>query len=449
MKKRLLALVLALGIVVTAMTGCGSSPKEIENTTSPKNEIGVGEGVTVEIWNAAWSDERYAPALEKLAEQATAANIGGKGIVVKTNVVAWDNYYDTYLTAATSKTGPTIAAQAGTAPLMYYEMGLALDLMPIYDMWVEEQNPILDVIPQEYFDVNTVDGVLYGIPWGNDSQCMVANTEMLAEAGYEELPTSWDELEQMGLNLKERYPDKEILAVSGGNQAACTSLLNYFLHDYDTGVVSTDLKGNLESTNCMAALNKFEKLFEEGIIAKSSVSNVFADTQRLFLNGDAFFIICSAPVWLVGTDMEEKSAIVPALSNEICDGYAENSLQTYYALKSDHDEETLLVLKWWIENNYLEWSEGGNNVVPARLDYAQDYFADSKIMTSYIETNCTGETRSYVYPLDHQYSFHGALDAEATAGKVLQQIMTGVSAADAAAVCDKEINDLIASYTEE
>ncbi len=78
--------------------------------------------------------------LKSWQQQATDAHIDGKNIRVEVACIPWSNYYETFMTAYQTGTGPDIACQASTAPSQYDELGATLDLSPIIEAWKTE-NP--------------------------------------------------------------------------------------------------------------------------------------------------------------------------------------------------------------------------------------------------------------------------------------------------------------------
>ncbi len=95
MKQKIIAAVLSMTMAIS-MTACGSAQQaedpgkakteakvqeetEEGNTASGSEqaEIAVGEGEVVTIWECNWGGDAYEAALQRLAEEATNANIDG------------------------------------------------------------------------------------------------------------------------------------------------------------------------------------------------------------------------------------------------------------------------------------------------------------------------------------------------------------------------------------
>lgn len=69
------------------------------------------------------------------------------------------------------------------------------------------------VDPADYFpgvwDTNLVDGTLYGVPWYVDTRLLFYRKDLLREAGYNQVPKTWAEMEQVMAAIKRKVgPDR-------------------------------------------------------------------------------------------------------------------------------------------------------------------------------------------------------------------------------------------------
>ena len=129
--------------------------------------------------------------VQKMVDQFNEEN--EYGITVELQMIPWDGYYETFLTAVTSGAAPDVYTGASTAPTQYAEMGESLDLDPIIEAWEAENNPILSDIPEQYWGFFKYDGVTYGLPYGVDPKQITYRTDFFEEAGIDTLPTTYDE----------------------------------------------------------------------------------------------------------------------------------------------------------------------------------------------------------------------------------------------------------------
>ena len=200
MKKRMMAWLLAAALLTVWLTGCAKAPaKQTNETTASEQqtapEASSDDEIVITIWEAQWGNDNYEDVLKKLAQQATDAHIDGKNIRVEVACIPWSNYYETFMTAYQTGTGPDIACQASTAPSQYDELGATLDLSPIIEAWKTENPDFYNEIGEDAiaFEQNA-DGKQIAIPFAVDGKNLQYNKEVFEAAGITELPTNYDEL---------------------------------------------------------------------------------------------------------------------------------------------------------------------------------------------------------------------------------------------------------------
>ena len=68
------------------------------------------------------------------------------------------------------------------------------------------------VVRDDYFagiwDTNRIDGVLRGVPWYVDTRLIFYRRDLLAQAGFDHPPRSWEEWSRMMAAIKQRSPDR-------------------------------------------------------------------------------------------------------------------------------------------------------------------------------------------------------------------------------------------------
>lgn len=107
-------------------------------------------------------------------------------IDVKLQVESWDNINDVVRTKVQSDSAPDIlnidafASFAGD------------DLLYSADEVVSDE--VLDDMQDSFKENASIDGAQYGLPLIASARTMFVNTDLLDEAGVEEIPTTWDEL---------------------------------------------------------------------------------------------------------------------------------------------------------------------------------------------------------------------------------------------------------------
>ncbi len=94
---------------------------------------------------------------------------------------------------------PTLFEVYLTDPSKMIEQGVAMDLTP----FIETQG-LNEIINPDILDISAQDGKYYGIPRFAYAMGLAYNMDMLAEAGYDAPPTTWEELAEMAQALTNR-----------------------------------------------------------------------------------------------------------------------------------------------------------------------------------------------------------------------------------------------------
>lgn len=137
-----------------------------------------------------------------------------------------------------------------------------------------------------------VDGQQLGLPWTMASIGMVANTQVLENAGVSEVPETVDEFVSVLRQIKESQPDVVPFAFSTAEAATISADFQIWLYAF--GGELFDDAGNVvvDSPEADRALNFIVDLMDEGLIAEGMTR---FDARRLFARHEAGFYF-DAPV---------------------------------------------------------------------------------------------------------------------------------------------------------
>jgi len=207
MKKRMFSAILCVIMVVTMMSGCGSSggtetTKGTEGTTTGGDTTqGSSDdkpyaGTTVSVLCAS------TPYIETLR-----ANISefeeATGITVE---------FDQYENEQLSNQIAVNAAAGGTELDVVLYRPIQENLSFISKGWLENLDSYIETAGDEYDymdytdsarEITSKDGSAYGIPLVTERGIIQYNTEMLAEVGYDSIPETYDEFVELCEKLKE------------------------------------------------------------------------------------------------------------------------------------------------------------------------------------------------------------------------------------------------------
>jgi multiple sugar transport system substrate-binding protein len=141
---------------------------------------GAGE-VTLRFWAMGAEGEQVA----KLVPQFEREN---PGIRVRVQQIPWTAAHEKLLTAHVGKSTPDVAQLGNTWIPEFEALGALRSLGALI-----AQSPI--VRPEGFFPgiwaTNIVDDTVYGIPWYVDTRVLFYRKDLLAQAGWREMPTTW------------------------------------------------------------------------------------------------------------------------------------------------------------------------------------------------------------------------------------------------------------------
>ena len=195
MSKKLLVGVLSLLLTVSLFAGCGKKNDDKTPSGDNSNPTDVGtEKVTLNIWGMG----EEAKLLSQIEPEFEKAN---PDIDMVVQAIPWGQAHDKLLMAVASKKGPDVVQLGTTWIPEFAEAGILKDLTPYIETY-----PNLD--PKNYFEssVGTTkfDGKYIGIPWYVDTRALFYRTDLLGEVGYEEGPSTWEELKDASTKLAAR-----------------------------------------------------------------------------------------------------------------------------------------------------------------------------------------------------------------------------------------------------
>ena len=163
---------------------------------------------------------------------------------------------------------PDIAILDSPDHASYVEMGIFEDLTGKFDVGNYYEGTVNSC---------TVDGKLYGVPFGVNCLALYYNEDMLTEAGCE-VPTTWDELMTTA---------KALTTDSVSGLALCSvqneeGTFNFVPWLWSTGATSYDINNE----NGIRALTYIQDLVNEGVMSKECINWTQGDVMNQFIAGN-------------------------------------------------------------------------------------------------------------------------------------------------------------------
>ena len=228
MKKRIIASILAAGMVMGTLAGCGNgsgtanqstsgtsgaeSESQTEDTSSgviTDNFSNVDtNGVTVTFWHSMGGVN--GEAMDYLVNKFNEENEDG----IKVEAVYQGEYDDTINKLKSAQIG-----NMGADLVQIYDLGTRFMIdsgwvIPMQEMIDADGYDMSDIEPNVAAYYTTDDGKMYSMPFNSSTPILYYNKDMFEAAGITEVPTSLPQIAEIGDALKEKGGAQEVLAIS-------------------------------------------------------------------------------------------------------------------------------------------------------------------------------------------------------------------------------------------
>ena len=282
--KKIIAMLLVL-VMVMGLVACGAAEAPAA-TEAPKADAPAAteapaasdEAVTVTMIAAQYGNET-ADWWKGFEEKFEAAN---EGIDLVVDVVAWAEIYTVVNTRVANGEAPDLLNIDVFAD--YQADGL---LMPASE-WVSEET-YAKFFPQ-FLEQSIVDDVVWAVPDLASARALYYNADILAAAGVESAPATWEELKAACAAIKaydaEIYPWGVDMTTDEGQ--ACFA---YYV--WNNGGDFTDAEGNwtLDSAENAEAVEFIVSMVKEGLTNTDPATESRYDLQEMFAAGKVAMMI--------------------------------------------------------------------------------------------------------------------------------------------------------------
>jgi len=193
------------------------------------------------------------------------------------------SYLDQLLTAASAGNAPYVAHIKAEWIPMFMELGVLRDLAPYIS-----EDVIADYNPSAIEGV-TIDGQMVAMPWFGNTYAVYYNKSLLAEAGIEALPGTWQELVEAAYKVAALGDDVYGLAIPNSNGVEPGEGYNVFPILWAMGGDFQDAEGLISLTDepAIAAFSAIQQLIADKV--SPTVGNSFKDLRNLFGQGKIGF----------------------------------------------------------------------------------------------------------------------------------------------------------------
>ena len=200
--KKVLALVLALALVLTAVSALAATPVAA-NELAYKGELTIMHYSTSEESLGNGGSDGFRTVLAAWDE-------AHPDITLTQNVIANAEYKEKIATMAAADSLPDVFLLQGMNTIAWAQQDLVMDLTDTI-----KASPYYADYNTAYFTPFTADGKIYGYPVLTGGTCTVViyDKAMWAEAGYDTFPSTWEEVEKAA----EYFDAQGIITIAFGN----------------------------------------------------------------------------------------------------------------------------------------------------------------------------------------------------------------------------------------
>jgi multiple sugar transport system substrate-binding protein len=241
------------------------------------------------------------------------------GVTIETNYVLYDGLHDLLVTSVSSD--PPAFDIFLVDDIWFAEFADAGWVLDITDRITDEQRA---GIFESAWPITTVNGVVYGLPWLLDQKLFYYNTALLAEAGYDAPPTTWEEMVEMGRAMQEQGLVEYPMIWSWAQIEAV--ICDYVTLLYGNGGEFFD-ENNQPVFNDEIGVETLQwmvDMLNEGIVNPSSLTAAEEDVRNVFSQGNAAFASNWTYMYSLTQDPDESQvvdqvalALMPAFADTV------------------------------------------------------------------------------------------------------------------------------------
>jgi multiple sugar transport system substrate-binding protein len=262
--------------------------------------------------------EQAGPTVEEMDSIVAEFNETNPNIEVVIDYVSYDALHDKVTTAMASS--PPAYDAFLVDDIWYSEFADKGYIFNVSDKITQEMK---DGIFEAAWDISTVEGEVYGMPWLLDEKYFFYNEKLLNEAGFSDPPRTWEEMLEQAAVIKEKGIAEYPIVWSWGQYEA--AICDWVTLLEGNGGKLVDEAGNptFNDEKGVETLAWMVQTIDDGITNPASVSYVEEDVRNVFSQGKAAFALNWTYMYdLVNLNEEEsqvtgeiKMALMPAFSD--------------------------------------------------------------------------------------------------------------------------------------
>ena len=430
MKKKLLGMVMCVTMVAGLLAGCGSKDaqtvapstgtdekaqtEQAAEATDTKSEEAAAATGNVEIWYY-WETVGHQEALNHIIEEFNTSN--KEGIKVEAKYVPFADFKKQLSIGASADELPDLVILDNPDHASYAAMGVFADLTGRFDVSNYYDGPINSC---------TLDGKLYGIPFGSNDLVLFYNKDMLDAAGCE-VPTTWDEL----LATSKACTTDKVSGFAHCGVQNEEGTFNYLLWQWSTGATSYEIG----TENGIKALAQVQKMIQDGGMTKEMINWTQGDTMNQFISGNLAMMINGT--WQVPTMREEVPDLNWGVAPIPQDAVQASGLggENYAVIADGNEEAAIKFLEYATSKDTCLYMMNAMGYISSDSTIAEGQFDGDEVYQVFVDEMKYANARG---PLPEWPDISDAISL------AYNEVITGASTpADAAAKAQATIDSII------
>ena len=306
-KKKILAMLTVLAMTAGLAAGCGNSGNsgesgaaepsgnaaEAEGAEESGQASASGEAEAVTIWYY-WETEGHQVALDQVIQDD---NESQSQYEVTAKYVPFADFKKQLSIGASADELPDLAILDSPDHASYAQMGIFEDITGKFDVSGYYEGTVNSC---------TIDGKLYGVPFGVNCLGLYYNEDMLKDAECE-VPTTWEELKDTAKKLT----SGNVTGLAFSSVQNEEGTFNFVPWLWSTGATSYDVNNE----NGIRALTYVQDLVKEEVMSKECINWTQGDVMNQFISGNVAMMV-NGP-WQIPTmqseapDLNWKVTLIP------------------------------------------------------------------------------------------------------------------------------------------
>ncbi|MDF2916345.1 MAG: transporter substrate-binding protein [Microbacterium sp.] len=258
-----------LAAVSLILTGCGRAD---ESAAGPAEVTTIDDSPatgTISVWAMGAEGE----ALPEFVKEFQEAN---PDVKIDVTAIPWDAAHNKFQTAIAGGNTPDVAMVGST--------------------WMADFGDAFATVPAEIATDGFFPGALSttefddraaGVPWYVDTRVLYYRTDLAQQAGWSQAPTTWDELQQLAADMKEKAGAEYGIRMPGGND----SFQGAMWMPWSAGAELTDGDAwTLDTPEMTKGLEYYKSFFDKGL-ADANADISAGATEAEFVAGTTPMVV--------------------------------------------------------------------------------------------------------------------------------------------------------------